>query len=646
MDFEYLVKEILEKIDDLDEARVKDLQRIFAKDHKMTTLPSKSQIIETYLKMIEQGKIEKNEKFEHLLRKRAIRSLSGIVSVQVLTKPRPCPWKCIFCPNDPTMPKSYIKSEPWAMRAFLNQFDPRKQVYNRLQSLTLTGHQPKKIEMIVLGGSRDAYPQEYKENFIKELYDACNTFSQLKIKMNNAGEKKDEKEKKFWFTITNEAEIEYSSTLEEALKKNETAEHRIIGLTIETRPDLVSHRNCQSWRKFGVTRVEMGIQSTNDEVLELNKRGHNLEAIKQALHLLRKYGFKISIHLMPGLYGSDFEKDIQSFRDTFSDPWLKPDELKFYPTSVIPNTELYTFFKEGKYEPLTTEKISQIIKKTFKEIIPPYTRIKRLIRDIPATEIAAGSNVTNLSQLVHDQLLKEYQQKIQHSDTKNEVETFYRRLYGEYELFNNEEEYFENLSSHKELDNKPSFWTEWNEVKNPKWNTKDSSNFSNDFTTKIIGSQPDFKSFRHFVSLDTRSREVRNKKETTKNLNLILRMYQSSVGKEIFISYEDELGYLYGFTRLLLPLEEERLDFEGLGKENAIIRELHVYGELQAVGEKSDSATQHSWLGKKLLKTAEMIAQKEGFTEISVISWIGVREYYEKQGFKLEGTYMKKTSCS
>ena len=646
MDFEYLVKEILEKIDDLDEARVKDLQRIFAKDHKMTTLPSKSQIIETYLKMIEQGKIEKNEKFEHLLRKRAIRSLSGIVSVQVLTKPRPCPWKCIFCPNDPTMPKSYIKSEPWAMRAFLNQFDPRKQVYNRLQSLTLTGHQPKKIEMIVLGGSRDAYPQEYKENFIKELYDACNTFSQLKIKMNNAGEKKDEKEKKFWFTITNEAEIEYSSTLEEALKKNETAEHRIIGLTIETRPDLVSHRNCQSWRKFGVTRVEMGIQSTNDEVLELNKRGHNLEAIKQALHLLRKYGFKISIHLMPGLYGSDFEKDIQSFRDTFSDPWLKPDELKFYPTSVIPNTELYTFFKEGKYEPLTTEKISQIIKKTFKEIIPPYTRIKRLIRDIPATEIAAGSNVTNLSQLVHDQLLKEYQQKIQHSDTKNEVETFYRRLYGEYELFNNEEEYFENLSSHKELDNKPSFWTEWNEVKNPKWNTKDSSNFSNDFTTKIIGSQPDFKSFRHFVSLDTRSREVRNKKETTKNLNLILRMYQSSVGKEIFISYEDELGYLYGFTRLLLPLEEERLDFEGLGKENAIIRELHVYGELQAVGEKSDSATQHSWLGKKLLKTAEMIAQKEGFTEISVISWIGVREYYEKQGFKLEGTYMKKTSCN
>ena len=128
-----------------------------------------------------------------------------------------------------------------------------------------------------------------------------------------------------------------------------------------------------------------------------------------------------------------------------------------------------------------------------------------------------------------------------------------------YDLFKDEEEYFESLSSHKELGDKPSFWTEWNEVKNPKWNTKDSSNFSNNFTTKIIGSQPDVTSFRHFVSLDTRSREVRNKKETTKNLNLILRTYQSSVGKEIFISYEDELGYLYGFTRLLLPLETERL---------------------------------------------------------------------------------------
>ncbi|MDR0860135.1 MAG: hypothetical protein LBO09_04030 [Candidatus Peribacteria bacterium] len=165
--------------------RFKDLQRDFAKEQKMSTLPSKSQILQAYFQLVERGEIDKNADFELLLKKRAIRSLSGIVSVQVLTKPRPCPGQCIFCPNDPTMPKSYIKSEPGAARAFLNQFDPVKQVYNRLQSLTLTGHAPDKIEMIVLGGSRDAYLEDYKVEFIKGLYDACNTFAELNISMHN-----------------------------------------------------------------------------------------------------------------------------------------------------------------------------------------------------------------------------------------------------------------------------------------------------------------------------------------------------------------------------------------------------------------------------------------------------------------------------
>ena len=145
-----LVHQILSELPAITSDRLKDLQRSFAKAQKMRTLPSKSQILQSYFHLLTQGVIEKNADFETLLRKRAIRSLSGIVSVQVLTKPRPCPGHCIFCPNDPSMPKSYIKSEPGAMRAFLNQFDPVKQVWNRLQSLTLTGHKPEKIEMIVL----------------------------------------------------------------------------------------------------------------------------------------------------------------------------------------------------------------------------------------------------------------------------------------------------------------------------------------------------------------------------------------------------------------------------------------------------------------------------------------------------------------
>ncbi|GHW02900.1 hypothetical protein AGMMS50249_6860 [candidate division SR1 bacterium] len=514
---ESLVLEIIDKLPHITAKEIKDLQRDFAKKNKMQTLPSKSDILQAYFALLKDGAIEENAGFELLLKKRAIRSMSGIVSVQVLTKPRGCPGQCIFCPNDPSMPKSYIKSEPGASRAFLNQFDPVKQVWNRLQSLTLTGHKPEKIEMIVLGGSRDAYDEEYKESFMKGLYDACNSFGELEITVNNPssvatllplpyqGENISEKElikimnqsgttnesgnivlpaarlgsretdgvveskramdiqSKYGFQITNEKQIQnsFSASLKEAIEKNETAKHRIIGLTIETRPDLVNHENCQKWRTYGVTRIEMGVQSTDDEVLKMNKRGHLMKETRDALHILRMYGFKISLHVMPGLYGSCEEKDIQSFITLFSDSYLKPDELKIYPTSVIPGTELYNLWKEGKYTPISTAEIVKIIEMIFREVVPPYTRIKRLIRDIPATEIEAGSSITNLAQLVHERLLKEYR-----NDNKGgKIKDFYARLYENDELI----------------------------------------------STEIIGEKPDITSFRNFVSLDTRSREVRHK---------------------------------------------------------------------------------------------------------------------------------------
>lgn len=169
----------------LDADGLKALQKDFAKANQMQKLPSKSQILACYFDLVKQKKLSEHPQFEAFLKKRAIRSSSGIVSVQVLTKPWPCPGRCIFCPNDPSMPKSYIKSEPGAMRAWLNQFDPVRQVWNRLQSLTLTGHKPEKIEMIVLGGSWDVYDHAYQEAFIKGLYDACNTFSSLDIQMHH-----------------------------------------------------------------------------------------------------------------------------------------------------------------------------------------------------------------------------------------------------------------------------------------------------------------------------------------------------------------------------------------------------------------------------------------------------------------------------
>lgn len=608
MQYDALVLNLLQE-KNLTSESLKDAQRAFAKSRNLSTLPSKSQILQAYFLLLEQGKIEKNADFELLLRKRAIRSLSGIVPIQVLTKPFPCPSRCIFCPNDPEMPKSYIKSEPGAMRAFLNQFDPLKQVYNRLYSLQQTGHKTDKIEMIVLGGTWDFYPRDYKIDFIKQLYDACNTFWALEIK-NLIGTA----DWKYAFEITNQGQIQLSPSLEEAIQINETAQHRIIGLTIETRPEFVTDQNCSDWRAMGVTRIEMGVQSTDDTVLDLNKRGHHLAEVEKALHKLRQYAFKFSIHIMPGLYGSTLEKDIQTFRDVYGNPYLKPDEIKFYPTSVIPQTELYELYQQGKYQPITTEEISEVIETTFREIIPPYTRIKRLIRDIPATEISAGSNVTNLSQLMHEKLLKKYQKA--DADFRS---VFYRRLYADLQVFTDEEEFFEKIIGSR-------------------------ASHLSDFQTYLLGKIPELSSFRHFVSLDTRSREVRNKKEKTEVLNLVVRAYESSVGQEYFISYEDELGYLYGFTRLLLPKLEERLDVAGLGLETALIRELHVYGSLQSLKtqEESGQKVQHSGLGKQLLETAEKIAQKSDFSKLSVISGVGVREYYRKQGYELEGTYMVK----
>ena len=608
MQYDALVLNLLQE-KNLTSESLKDAQRAFAKSHNLNTLPSKSQILQAYFQLLEQGEIEKNADFELLLRKRAIRSLSGIVPIQVLTKPFPCPSRCIFCPNDPEMPKSYIKSEPGAMRAFLNQFDPLKQVYNRLYSLQQTGHRTDKIEMIVLGGTWDFYPRDYKIDFIKQLYDACNTFWALAIK-NLTGTAN----WKYAFEITNQDQIQLSASLEDAIQINETAQHRIIGLTIETRPEFVTDQNCRDRRAMGVTRIEMGVQSTDDAVLDLNKRGHHLAEVEKALHKLRQYAFKFSIHIMPGLYGSTLEKDIQTFRDVYANPYLKPDEIKFYPTSVIPQTELYELYQQGKYQPITTEEISQVIETTFREIIPPYTRIKRLIRDIPATEISAGSNVTNLSQLMHEKLLKKYQKA--DPDFRS---VFYHRLYENLQVFSDEEEFFEKIIGSR-------------------------ASHLSDFQTYLLGKIPELSSFRHFVSLDTRSREVRNKKEKTEVLNLVVRAYESSVGQEYFISYEDELGYLYGFTRLLLPKLEERLDVAGLGLETALIRELHVYGSLQSLKtqEESGQKVQHSGLGKQLLETAEKIAQKSDFSKLSVISGVGVREYYRKQGYELEGTYMVK----
>ena len=605
------------KIKDLDALRT--AKRHFADEMKLKDLPSNIQLLQAYRKLLEQKKIKKNPELEKLLKKRAIRSSSWIVAIQVLTKPFPCPGQCIFCPNDPTMPKSYIKSEPGAMRALLNHFDPTKQVRNRLTSLTLTWHDTDKIELIVLGGTWDVYTEQYKINFIKALYDACNSFSELRIRNEEVGISK---WNKFSYILEGKEKIKTSKNIQEAMKRNENAEHRIIGLTIETRPEYVTDKNCQKRRELWVTRIEMGIQSLDNGVLKANKRGLTVEQIRRACHRLRQYWFKFSVHIMPGLYTSSYAKDLKTFQDLYMDPFLKPDEIKFYPTSVIPNTELCKLYKQWKYKPLESKEIQKLITETFLHIIPPYTRLKRLIRDIPANEIVAGSKITNLSQLMHNEIQK-------NADTgKFNIKEFYGRLYSKYELFKTTKDFLRRATFN---------------VQHPTWGTQ----------TFVIGSKPDTNSLRNYVCLDTRSREIRHSTEywvvssETKKIttNLVIRKYASSVWQEYFISFEDELGYLYGFTRLLLPKPEEVVSIKWLGKETAIIRELHVYGNVETIkrsNEKTKKEVQHKWFGKQLMDIAEKISQQAQYKKLSVISGIGVRAYYRKLGYKKVGEYMVK----
>lgn len=615
------------KIKDLDALRT--AKRHFADEMKLKDLPSNIQLLQEYRALLEQKKIKKNPELEKILKKRAIRSSSWIVAIQVLTKPFPCPGQCIFCPNDPTMPKSYIKSEPGAMRALLNHFDPTKQVRNRLTSLTLTWHDTDKIEMIVLGGTRDVYTEQYKVGFIKSLYDACNNFSKLKIIQNIDAKKGN----KFGFHLEGKEKIKTSKTIQEAMKRNESAQHRVIGLTIETRPEYVTEKNCQKRRELWVTRIEMGIQSLDNGVLQVNKRGLTVEQIRRACHRLRQYGFKFSVHIMPGLYTSTYAKDLKTFHDLYTDPFLKPDEIKFYPTSVIPNTELCTLYKQWKYKPLESKTIQKLITETFLHIIPPYTRIKRLIRDIPANEIVAGSKITNLSQLMHNEI----RLKMENGELK--MKELYGRLYPKYILFKNTKEF---LSSQFPIPNKPI----------PTWKKVNSLNTTQTF---IIWGKPDIVNPRNYVCLDTRSREIRNKVEQLRSwkvekwiANLIIRKYDSSVWQEYFISFEDELGYLYGFTRLLLPRPEEVISVTWLWKETAIIRELHIYGNMEQLksskvnGLKSWDKVQHSGFGKQLMDIAEKISQQAQYKKLSVISGIGVRAYYRKLGYKKVGEYMVK----
>ncbi len=343
-------------------------------------IPTNADLREYYEKMIEKGKIRRSLKLEELLLSRRIRTQSGVAIVAVLTKPYPCPGKCIYCPTESGMPKSYLSNEPAVMRAISAQFNPYKQVQNRLRSLELNGHKTDKIELIVMGGTFSFLPKPYQKWFVTECFRACNEYPRAKLLESKS--------------------LALGESLQKEQKKNEKTKHRIIGLTLETRPDYIDKKEIINFRNLGSTRVELGVQSIFDPVLKANRRGHGVDATIRATRLLKDTGFKINYHIMPGLPGSNLKKDSQMFKELFQNSDFQPDMLKIYPTVVVKNSALYNLWKKGKYKALTDKQFEKFILKIKKSLIPPYVRISRLVRDVPATSIVAGPKISNIRQLI------------------------------------------------------------------------------------------------------------------------------------------------------------------------------------------------------------------------------------------------------
>ncbi len=327
-------------------------------------------LLKIYRQMVHKGLLPRQENLENLLRTRPVRTLSGIAAITVLTKPYPCPGQCIYCPNEIEMPKSYLKNEPAAQRAYLTKFEPRRQVEVRLQSLQATGHNTEKIELIILGGTFPAYPKAYQKDFVQKCFAALN-----------------EKQ---------------APSLACAQKSNEKAKHRCVGLSIETRPDQVNLQNIRWWRQLGVTRVELGVQTVFDDLLKKCKRGHTVADVAQATRLLKDWGFKVVYHIMPNLPGAIPQKDLEGFQKLFADSRFQPDQVKIYPLVVLESAPLYKIWKKGQFKPYTAPVLHNLLIK-IKRTVPLYVRIIRLIRDIPAPSIVAGNKITNLRQIIQNE---------------------------------------------------------------------------------------------------------------------------------------------------------------------------------------------------------------------------------------------------
>jgi len=477
---------------------------------------SKSQLVQAYVDLCDQGWITFDQDIVTALQLKPTRSQAGVTVVTVLTKPYPCPGKCIFCPTDLRMPKSYLHDEPGAMRAEQHAFDPFAQTRARIEALEKIGHPADKLELLILGGTWSSYRKDYQEWFVKRCLDAMNNLE--------------------------------SDSLEEAQLINAGGERRNVGLVVETRPDHVTAEELRWFRYLGVTKVQIGVQSLDDRILVLNNRGETVSQIRHAIRLLRLAGFKIHAHWMPNLLGATPASDIDDFGRLWDDPALRPDELKIYPCMLLESAELYEYWQRGEYRPYTEEEITEVLI-ACKLQVPLYVRINRVVRDIPTNNVVEGMKRANLRQVAQQKMAQ-----------------------------------------------------------------------------------------RGLRCRCIRCREVRRRQIEIGELALHTERYNTDATIEYFLSYETE-DHIAGFLRLSLPLADVERPLSELNGQ-AMIREVHVYGPAVPIGDAGEGEAQHSGLGTRLLAEAKRIAAQAGFDRLAVISAIGTREYYARQGFAVDGLYM------
>lgn len=533
---------------------------------------SKSEIIRAYRRFAERYGWTDEAGFVSRVRMKPVRTLSGVAPVTVLTRPHPCPGKCIFCPNDVRMPKSYLSREPGAQRAAQHHFDPYGQTLGRLLTYHHNGHRIDKIEMIVLGGTWSFYPEPYQVWFVKRCFDAMNEFrssladqlpERVRGPLDFDGIEKevdgrtmaesynrvvaDHLAPQIGRNLLDDEETATWAELEEAHRRNETAEARCVGLVVETRPDHLDDAEVERIRRLGCTKVQIGFQSLDDRVLEANARGHDVAATRRAVSRLRAAGFKLHAHWMPNLHGSDPQNDIVDFARLFDDPDFRPDELKIYPCSLIETAELMAYYEAGTWRPYTEQELSRVLCESLVRV-PEYCRVTRVIRDIPGDDIYEGNKVTNFREVVERQLAE-----------------------------------------------------------------------------------------RGLRSRDIRAREIRGRAIDAETLRLVPIRYRTSVGEEIFLQLvtgREPDDYLVGFLRLSLPDRPVTL---AEIRTSAMIREVHVYGGVVAIGgsagEGGAGRSQHLGAGTRLVEEAARLASDAGFDDLAVISAIGTRGYYRRLGF-------------